>query len=94
MIHKQTFDFLRDIKSNNSKEWMDENRENYQLAKENILEVAELLLANISKFDGNISALHLDPKKCITRLNRDLRFSKDKTPYKTCLLYTSPSPRD
>jgi len=83
MIHKQTFDFLRDIKNNNSKEWMDENRENYQLAKENILEVAELLIANISKFDGNISALHLDPKKCITRLNRDLRFSKDKTPYKT-----------
>lgn len=83
MIHNATFKFLRDLKSNNSKEWMDEHRGRYQSAKDNILEVTKLLISNVSKFEGEVSELHLEPKKCITRLNRDLRFSKDKTPYKT-----------
>ena len=41
------------------------------------------LITSTSDFDKTISNAYLDPKKCITRLNRDLRFAKDKTPYKT-----------
>lgn len=83
MIQKQTFKFLKDLKSNNSREWMDENRLKYESSKNDILDLARLLISNISKIDPTISDLHLEAKNCITRLNRDLRFSKDKTPYKT-----------
>jgi uncharacterized protein (TIGR02453 family) len=41
------------------------------------------LITSVSELDKGISNANLDPKKCITRLNRDLRFAKDKTPYKT-----------
>ena len=43
-------------------------------------------MTGLSKFDQSISRANLDPKKCLTRVNRDLRFSKDKTPYKNYVL--------
>jgi len=83
MINKQTLKFLKDLKVNNSKEWLDENREKYDFAKNDILTLTEQLITAVANFDNTISIAYLDPKKCITRLNRDLRFAKDKTPYKT-----------
>lgn len=83
MIHKNTLKFLKDIKKNNSKEWLDENRSGYLFAKDDILNMSQKLINSVSEFDTGIANAYLDPKKCITRLNRDLRFSKDKTPYKT-----------
>ena len=43
-------------------------------------------MTKLSKFDQSILQANLDPKKCLTRVNRDLRFSKDKTPYKNYVL--------
>jgi len=83
MINKQTLKFLKDLKINNSKEWLDENREKYDTAKNDMLTLTEQLITAVADFDQTISNAYLDPKKCITRLNRDLRFAKDKTPYKT-----------
>ena len=83
MINKQTLKFLKDLKINNSKEWLDENREKYDAAKSDILTLTEQLITAVGDFDQTISNAFLDPKKCITRLNRDLRFARDKTPYKT-----------
>ena len=84
MIHRNTFEFLRELKLNNSKEWMDGNKEKrYVFAKDDVLALTEELLIEVSEFDVNISNANLTANKCITRLNRDLRFSKDKTPYKT-----------
>jgi len=83
MINKQTLKFLKDLKINNSKEWLDENREKYDTAKNDMLTLTEQLITAVADFDKTISNAYLDPKKCITRLNRDLRFAKDKTPYKT-----------
>ncbi len=83
MINRKTLEFLKKLKSNNSKEWLDENRPDYLLAKDNILDMAQNLINSVAEFDGGIANAYLDPQKCITRLNRDLRFSKDKTPYKT-----------
>jgi len=82
MINKNTLKFLKDLKANNSKEWLDDNRKSYENAKNDILTLTSELITSISDFDKNISNAFLDPKKCITRLNRDLRFAKDKTPYK------------
>ena len=83
MIDVKTLNFLKDLKSNNSKEWLDENRKVYENAKNDILNLTAELITCVSENDKTISNALLDPKKCITRLNRDLRFAKDKTPYKT-----------
>ncbi len=83
MINKNTLKFLKDIKLNNSKEWLDDNKKAYENAKNDILTLTSQLITSISDIDKTISNAYLDPKKCITRLNRDLRFAKDKTPYKT-----------
>ena len=83
MINKNTLDFLRNLKLNNSKEWLSGNKEAYEDIKNDILNLAEELITSLSDSDKTISNANLDPDKCITRLNRDLRFAKDKTPYKT-----------
>jgi len=83
MIHKNTLKFLKDLKLNNSKEWLDDNKKLYENVKSDILTLTSELIISASDLDKSISNAYLDPKKCITRLNRDLRFAKDKTPYKT-----------
>ena len=83
MINKSTIKFLKDLKLNNSKEWLDNNRKSYEDAKNDILTLTSQLIISISDLDKTVSNAYLEPKKCITRLNRDLRFAKDKTPYKT-----------
>jgi uncharacterized protein (TIGR02453 family) len=83
MINKSTLKFLKDLKLNNSKEWLNDNKKSYENAKNDILTLTSELISSVSNIDKKISNAYLDPKKCITRLNRDLRFAKDKTPYKT-----------
>jgi uncharacterized protein (TIGR02453 family) len=83
MIQTSTLQFLKDLKKNNAKEWFDDNRKPYENAKNDFLEFTQQLINGVGKFDTNILKANLDPKKCITRLNRDVRFSKDKSPYKT-----------
>ena len=86
MIKQTSLDFLSKLKKNNSKDWFEQNRDFYDHYKTDILELTENLLTGLSKFDQSISQANLDPKKCLTRVNRDLRFSKDKTPYKNYVL--------
>ena len=83
MINSITINFLKDLNLNNSKEWMDLNKKEYENVKNDILTLTSELIISLSDIDKTISNAYLDPKKCITRLNRDLRFAKDKTPYKT-----------
>lgn len=86
MIKQTSFDFLSKLKKNNSKDWFEQNRDLYEHYKTDILELTENLLTGLLQFDQSISQANLDPKKCLTRVNRDLRFSKDKTPYKNYVL--------
>lgn len=81
MIQKATLKFLTDLKKNNQKEWFDANRNRYDEAKENIYNNVEELITLIGKYDEDISTLQC--KDCTFRINRDIRFAKDKTPYKT-----------
>ena len=81
MIEKKTLQFLSELKKNNVKEWFDANRSRYDAAKENVNGVFEALIKEMGKFDTDIAVLQL--KNCTYRINRDIRFSKDKTPYKT-----------
>jgi uncharacterized protein (TIGR02453 family) len=83
MIQAQTIQFLEDLKANNNKPWFDANRKTYEAAKQNFGEVVGELIKGISKFDKAIEETNLQVKDCIFRINRDVRFSKDKSPYKT-----------
>ena len=83
MINKNTLKFLSDLKENNLKAWLDCNKNSYENTKNDILTLTGEIITTVSKTDETIKNAYLDPKKCITRLNRDLRFAKDKTPYKT-----------
>lgn len=81
MINQQTFNFLTDLAANNSREWFTDNKQRYEQAKSNVEAFAGELIKELHQFDKDIS-LDLDPKKCVMRIYRDIRFSKDKTPYK------------
>lgn len=83
MIHKATLDFLTELKLNNNKPWFDANRSVYQKARENFLQLTTQLIQGISQFDPAVGQTMPEPKNCVKRINRDIRFSKDKTPYKT-----------
>lgn len=86
MIKQTSLDFLSNLKLNNSREWFEQNRDLYENYRSDILQLTENLLKELSKIDNAILKANLDPKKCLTRVNRDLRFSKDKTPYKNYVL--------
>ena len=86
MIKQTSLDFLSNLKLNNSREWFEQNRDLYENYRSDILQFTENLLKELSKIDNAILQANLDPKKCLTRVNRDLRFSKDKTPYKNYVL--------
>ena len=81
MIYQSTFDFLKGVEKNNSKEWMDEHRDAYHKAKENFTEFTQNLIDGISEFDSEIAKANLNAKDCVPRLTRDQRFT-DKGPYK------------
>lgn len=81
MISKETYQFLKDLRNNNYKEWFHENRPVYDSCRQHFIHVVEILIHEISHFDKSISGIQ--PKDCIFRINRDIRFSNDKSPYKT-----------
>lgn len=85
MIDKSTYTFLKSLAANNSKEFMDEHRDMYEKAMTNFTDFTQRLIDEISLFDDEIGKADLQAKDCIPRLNRDLRFSKNKAPYKTYL---------
>ncbi|MDB5153834.1 MAG: hypothetical protein JWR54_2585, partial [Mucilaginibacter sp.] len=80
-INPETFVFLKDIAANNNREWFLTNKPAHDKATENVIEFAGELIRELNKIDPAIDA-HLDPKKCVMRIYRDVRFSLDKTPYK------------
>ena len=74
-------DFFKELAANNHKDWMDENRTRYASSVKKPFEnFVEALQQEVSEFDEQIL---IKPGKAIFRINRDIRFSKDKTPYKT-----------
>ena len=79
-ISNTTFKFLKDLNANNTKEWFTANKKRYEEAKAEFETFVGALIKSIAKFDEPVG--ELDPKKCVFRIYRDTRFSKDKTPYK------------
>ncbi len=80
MLQHSTIKFLKDLNNNNTKLWFDEHRSVYDAAKADYIAFVDLLIAGIANFDAPIGML--TAKDCIFRINRDVRFSKNKIPYK------------
>ncbi|MEO6232839.1 MAG: DUF2461 domain-containing protein [Ferruginibacter sp.] len=81
MLQADTLKFLKGVKSNNNKEWFEKHRADYETAKGDFSSMVENIISVIAKFDAPIGLLK--PKECVFRINRDIRFSKEKIPYKT-----------
>ncbi|MEO6852288.1 MAG: DUF2461 domain-containing protein [Mucilaginibacter sp.] len=80
-IDQETLDFLKELAENNNREWFMINKPKYEKARENVVEFAGELIKQLHLADPEVNA-DLDPKKCVMRIYRDIRFRKDKTPYK------------
>ncbi|HEY4335162.1 MAG TPA: DUF2461 domain-containing protein [Puia sp.] len=81
MLQVSTLKFLKDLKKNNNKPWFEKNKSVYLDAKEDMDLFVQQVIEGFSKTDPEIATLH--PKDCTYRIYRDVRFSPDKTPYKT-----------
>ena len=81
MIKESTLKFLQRLKKNNNKEWFEKNRKEYEAAKEDFAGFIQQVIDLHAKKDPSIK--NLTAKQCLFRINRDIRFSKDKSPYKT-----------
>ena len=81
MLQPSTIKFLKTLAKHNNKQWFDANRSLYDQAKDDFENFIQSLLDQHSKKDEDLK--ELTAKKCTFRINRDIRFSKDKTPYKT-----------
>jgi len=73
--------FLENLSANNNREWFEKHKSSYEIARNNFYSIITALHKEISVFDEGVRMLN--PKDCIFRIYRDMRFSKDKTPYKT-----------
>jgi uncharacterized protein (TIGR02453 family) len=80
VISKETFSFLNKIKSNNNRPWFEKNRSLYEKARTEYLGFMTGLVEGIRKIE---SLPEKEPAKYMHRIYRDIRFSKDKTPYKS-----------
>lgn len=81
MIQSTTIKFLKDLKKNNNKPWFEQQRKVYEAAKADLQNMVSALIPAIEKFDEPIGSLKV--KDCTFRINRDVRFSKNKDPYKS-----------
>lgn len=77
----QVIPFLSALAENNNKQWFDNNRPWYQQAREEMIQIAAGIIEGLAVIDPSIGSP--DPKKCLFRQNRDIRFSANKNPYKT-----------
>ncbi|HLA94405.1 MAG TPA: DUF2461 domain-containing protein [Pyrinomonadaceae bacterium] len=83
MLAKETVGFLKKLDKNNNRDWFNANKDVFIKANDNVIAVTGELLSRVTKFDPEVSGI--DPKSCVFRIYRDVRFAKDKSPYKTNL---------
>lgn len=80
MLEPQTLKFLSALKKNNNKSWFDAHRAQYEAARIDFQNVVQLVIDDLQRTDIMIAGT--TARDCLFRMNRDIRFSNDKTPYK------------
>lgn len=73
--------FLSELSENNNRPWFVMNKPRYDILREEFLATVTHLIGRLAKFDRAVG--QCNPKKALFRINRDMRFSHDKSPYKT-----------
>jgi uncharacterized protein (TIGR02453 family) len=73
--------YLAELSENNNRAWFVMNKPRYDILRAEFLELVTRLIADIAKFDPAVAGCN--PKKALFRINRDIRFAHDKSPYKT-----------
>jgi uncharacterized protein (TIGR02453 family) len=81
MLEPQTLRFLRELKKNNNKPWFDAHRAQYEAARIDFQNFIQLVIDRLQQSDPSITGTVA--RECLFRINRDIRFSNDKTPYKS-----------
>lgn len=81
MLEPQTLKFLSQLKKNNNKPWFDSHRMQYEAARIDFSNFIQLVIDALQKSDPSLTGM--SSRECMFRINRDIRFSKDKSPYKT-----------
>jgi uncharacterized protein (TIGR02453 family) len=80
MLQSSTLRFLTNLKKNNNKPWFESHKPIYLQARQDMEDFVQKLIDGLGRSDKGIAALKA--KECVFRIYRDVRFSKDKTPYK------------
>jgi len=89
---EKTLKFLAKLKKNNDRDWFKANKKEYNEARAEFEAAVEDLIERIAAFDPEL--IGTAPKDCLFRIYRDIRFSKDKSPYKTAFgAYIAPGGR-
>lgn len=83
MLTKESLQFLDDLKKNNNRDWFQENKKRYEVFKKDYHQLVTEFLDLMKPLDPSLELLEI--KDCTFRINRDIRFSKDKSPYKSHL---------
>lgn len=82
MLHKNTFDFIKELAKNNNREWFAANKQRYEeLREQDLFPFIAQLIKELAAIDPEFSA-DTEPKKALLRIYRDIRFSPNKDPYK------------
>ena len=81
MLEPQTLRFLKQLKKNNNRNWFEAHRADYEAAKIDFQNFIQLVIDDLERKDLTIAGTNA--RECLFRINRDVRFSKDKSPYKT-----------
>lgn len=88
----KVYHFLKELDNNNDREWFNENKEKYEEARTIFEKFVQIVINRIALFDSSVMVL--EPKDCVFRIYRDVRFSKNKLPYKTHMgAYMNPKGR-
>lgn len=89
MLTKESLQFIDDLTANNNHDWFLDHKKRYEKFKEDYQNLVAAFLAAMKPLDATLELLEV--KNCTFRINRDIRFSKDKTPYKNHLgIWMSP----
>lgn len=83
MLSKETLSFLDDLKNNNNRDWFQSQKKRYEIMKKDYHQLVADFLEEMKILDPSLEMLEV--KNCTFRINRDIRFSKDKSPYKSHL---------
>jgi len=93
MISKESLKFLDDLKKNNNRDWFQSQKVRYDSYKKEYYQLVQDFLDNMKSKDESLR--NLEVKNCVFRVNRDIRFTKDKSPYKTHMgIWMSPGTKN